>query len=144
MSDKNVWNIEPANEKMPIELLNEYVASFNETFSNKLIAEIKEKFVDEQPDPWAGLELTQKKEQQEKIRELRFDIVVPSLGRYRLGLIKLSYRISQGYPCTAENLITDVAGKECSSSGELDKCIEDMIKSDEVKKSISVLLSQTA
>ena len=144
MADKNVWNIEPANEKMPIELLNEYAASFNETFKNKLIAEIKEKFVDEQPDPWAGLEFIQKKEQQEKIRELRFDIVVPSLGKYRLGLIKLSYRLSQGYPCTAENLVTDAAGKECSSSAELDESIEKIVKSDEVKKSISVLLSQTA
>lgn len=143
MADKNVWNIEPTKEKMPIEVLKEYATSFNETFNNKLIAEIKEKFVDEQPDPWAGLEFTQKKEQQEKIRELRFDIVVPSLGKYRLGLIKLSYRISQGYPCTVENLLMDVAGKECSSSGELDKSIEDMIKSNEVKKSISVLLSQT-
>lgn len=144
MADKNIWNIEPSNEKMPIELLNEYATSFNERFKNKLIAEIKEKFVDEQLDPWAELEFTQKKEQQEKIRELRFDIVVPSLGKYRLGLIKLSYRISQGYPCMAENLMTDVMGKECSSSGELDEYIGQMLKTDEVRKSISVLLSQTA
>ena len=45
--EKNIWTgIEPANVELPIQVINEYANSFNETFEGKMTMTVKSKIDD--------------------------------------------------------------------------------------------------
>ena len=51
--EKNIWTgIEPANVELPIQVINEYANSFNETFEGKMTMTVKSERVRGQvPEP---------------------------------------------------------------------------------------------
>lgn len=144
--EENIFEqIKSENIILPLTVLNGYANSFNETFKERLVFELKKKMEDES-DPWDGIGLAiQKKDQEEKSYVTRAYVVAPGLGNYRLLVLKLSYKISEVYPCRLENMLEDTGVrnvKECENSIKLNDDLLKLFQSDEFQRPIKMLLSQ--
>lgn len=66
---------------------------------------------------------------------------VPSLNNYRIQILKVTYKISQLYPC---ELYNSIAGKvyNCDSMEKFKSSLEDVLTDESVSRTLSILFSQ--
>lgn len=126
---------------LPLQILDSYANSFNETFKGNLVFETKRKLEDTS-DPWSGLGVSlANKEQEEKDMVVRAYIIAPGLNNYRLLVMKLVYKVSQVYPCSIENILEDKTA-ECKDADSVKKCLEEIFKAQSFQRPVKMLLSQ--
>lgn len=141
MEENLFENIKKVDILLPLQILEEYANSFNETFKGKLVFEIKHKMEDTH-DPWTGLEVVfSSKEQEEKNMVVRAYIIAPELNNYRLLVLKLVYKISQVYPCNIE-CILDNQKKDCKDSNQVKSVLKGVFTSQSFQKPVQMLLAQ--
>lgn len=141
MGENIFENIKKEEIVLPLQVLESYASSFNETFKGNLVFETKRKLEDSN-DPWSGLGVSlANKEQEEKDMVVRVYIIAPGLNNYRLLVLKLVYKISQVNPCSIEN-IPENKTTECGDAEGVTKCLNEIFLAQSFQRPVKMLLSQ--
>lgn len=139
--EKNIWTgIEPANVELPIQVINEYANSFNETFEGKMTMTVKSKIDDSIVVTVESLLNPEKKSENGRY-EINVSIDVPSLKGYSLKVIVVSYDVIKIYPCAIKNLL-DGSTEECPDEETFKVKIKALFASDDFTQILKNLLVQ--
>ena len=134
--EKNIWTgIEPANVELPIQVINEYANSFNETFEGKMTMTVKSKIDDSIVVTVESLLNPEKKSENGRY-EINVSIDVPSLK-----VIVVSYDVIKIYPCAIKNLL-DGSTEECPDEETFKEKIKKLFASDDFTQILKNLLVQ--
>lgn len=142
MGENIFANIKSEQIVLPLAVLNSYADTFNKTFTDKLVFEIKKKMEDSKDaDPWEGMLAMVPKEQEEKDLVTRAYIVAPGLNNYKLLVLKLQYKVSEVYPCHIESMLEDVKF-DCNNAEEVQRALDTIFNADTFQRPVKMLLSQ--
>lgn len=126
---KNLWGDLPVedNIRTPYVILKEQASILTEATNGLLVGNVKkETFSNESGD--SGFECT-------------LEITVPSINNYSISIVGISYPITL-YPSQIYNRVTRDKVKDCQTEEDLDKNLEEILSSDQVKRVILGLLSE--
>lgn len=146
MEEKKSWaDVEPLNIKTPQILLEEQARIFNERFPDgRMRCLIEKAFRESGMNPfdredWFNSEKEAFKA--EKNLVVKMLISVPLLDSYTVQLLKVSYKISQLYPCELINSIKGTT-ENCQSEEAFVASLELLLRDESVSKVIATLLAQ--
>ena len=140
MAEQDLWGEIPVKKiETPKDVLIEQANIFNKKFEGKLACEVREGYED--PDPWDSIVSTAK--EKEKRIVLKFYLSAPSLNKYKLLMLKVSYFATKIYPCDLENNMSELPKTEkCNTVDEFKQKLKGVLGSNDVTEAISNLFSQ--
>lgn len=140
MAEQDLWGeITLKKIETPKDILIEQANAFNNKFEGKLMCELKEGY--QELDPWDSL-VTSPTEKEQKFL-LKFYLSAPSLNKYKLLMLKVSYFATKIYPCELENNMAEVSTLDkCKNSDEFKENLKKILNSENVTDAISNLYVQ--
>lgn len=142
-SEKTEWGqIKKIQIKNPYTLVREKADVFN---NNNPTGEIRCLVTREMKTPVSDpfdLFVANKEEQVDEDNTIiKLYVEVPSLNNYKIQILKVTYKISQLYPC---ELYNSIAGKvyNCESQEKFESSLNEVLTEDSVSRTLSILFSQ--
>ena len=133
-----MWeNIKTVNIKLPMDVLKEFVESFNTTFAGKCDLQVYQKNQEVIRAYVNSVVGTRTDVQSEIVLKLEADI----LHNYRLAVLTITYDISSVYPCKLVDNI-NIMAYECGTSDELQEKIVETFRSEKFINSASMIITQ--
>lgn len=141
---ESYWNeFKKADIELPKTILEYQRNLFNENIpADTLVCELKEAQEETPANPWDDLGFAIEGRDSAKYNICSFYLLAPSLKNYRVLLFKVSYDISQVYPCNISSIYSGDADTKCNTNEIFKENIKKILQSEAVNQLIGVLLAQ--
>lgn len=143
MATKSEWGkVEKLDIIPPVTLIEEKAQIFNNNFpKGEMRCLVKKEMKTPEADPFDVFSTNKEAQQQEKDTIVRMYIEVPYLNNYRIQLLKVTYRVSELYPCTLENTI-EPKMYPCDTMVNFKSALNAVLVSESISRTLSILRTQ--
>lgn len=142
---KTEWGkIEKIQIATPYDLVSEKANVFNENYpQGEIRCLVTRELKTPVADPFDLFVANKDEQVDEENTIVKLNVEVPSLNNYRIQILKVTYKISQLYPC---KLYNSIAGKvyDCESQEKFETSLNEVLTENSVSRTLSILFSQIA